>query len=977
MTCDRDRTPCDRAGTSMLPVGVALLVIYALPALAQTKPAVRLDLSRGWVFKADTGGRISASEWQKADFDDRDWRPIRVDVGYIPQGVRYEPYTFYRLRFRVPEDWRGRISALCLGPIDDTDETYLNGRCIGKTGFEGGANEIWPSHQPRVYPVQPGWLRPGRENVLAVKVVNWDNTNTARGGGFFRGPVRLEAARSTISDVQSIAERPWGVEIKLWNGAVVRLQAYSDRVIRVRMAPHGRFRHLLAHDLILARPEPERADFTFAKSADAAVLRTHSMQLWIELRPFRLGFRDRGGRLLTEQASGAWWGGGWLGDSFTCREDEHFLGLGEHGPHVDRRGTQERMWVRHTFEANDIAVPFLISSAGYGLFFCNSFDGYVDAASTSSDLVQFRSEGGEVDYFVIVGNPKEAIGLYTWLTGRAPLPPRWAFGYWQSPATEGTQDWAIETVTRLRKSGFPLDALHMDGWNWGSSGLSFTPRRFRDGNAGAREMLRWLDERGVKLSVWETPFLWPGYPPLDEALKNGYLAADRRGRPYRTTAWIGTNLGIIDFLNPRACEWWQDLHAPIIAMGVDCVMCDGGDGNEIPPDTVFGAEYSGREVHNLFPQLFSRCITEAQEKRKPDERVIIWTRTGFAGSQRYPLTWGGDEESSFEGLRILVRAGMNAGICGFPYWAQDSGGFTRNRTAEYYARSCEWGFLSPIAMILGVRENADPAFIGNEPWSFGPRVEEIVRKYARLRYRLLPYIYSCAVEAWETGAPMMRALPLEFPDDPRTYACDYQYMFGSAIMVAPIYEKSSAEDLSATRKVYLPRGLWYDFWTDRAYRGPAEIEYTAAFDVLPIFVRAGAIIPFGPDLDYIDGPPAAPLTVHVYPGASGEFELREDDGLSLAYRRGESARTRIRCQGTKRDVALRMEAPRGFYKGIPAGRPVSFRFHALPGEASVRVNSASRGFEVRRENGDLLVGPVQVRGRTEVSVSTGVPSSRR
>jgi alpha-D-xyloside xylohydrolase len=602
------------------------------------------------------------------------------------------------------------------------------------------------------------------------------------------------------------------------------------------------------------------------------------------------------------------------------------------------------------------------------LLFCNSYLGHMDVAAADPGLVQFRAAGGEVDYFVFAGRSgKDLIGAYTALTGRSPMPPRWAFGYWQSRAGWGAQDWALELAGRLRRDGFPLDVIHMDGWSEGD--LRFAPQRFSDPEGFVKR----LAAMGVKVCIWETPFVHPAWRMFRQGLDRGYFALKPDGGYYPISTWVGEGLGLLDFLNPETCRWWQDAHKPVLGMGIGAVKTDGGDTAEVPADAVFHGGYVGQEVHNLYPLLFNRCVYEGQQRLRPGLRVINWTRTGYAGIQRYPCTWGGDEPSNFDGGRTLVRAGINAGLCGIAFWSHDLGGFADGRTREYYVRSCQWGFLSPLSRIHGIAEmSAEPGITGNEPWVYGPETEAIVREYVKLRYRLLPYLYSCAHEAAATGVPIMRALPLEFPDDARAYAEDYEYMLGPALLVAPIVEPSGRADLRASRKVYLPEGQWYDYWTDKRLRGPATVTVVAPLDTLPVFVRAGAVIPYGPDIAYIAGPPAAALTVDAYAGADGAFGLVEDDGVTLRYREGQVARTALGLRearaGARRTVTVSLAAPAGRYDGMPPARPVTVRVHGLEGTVSAAVNGKPAACR-RDEAGRVVVGPLGVQGPAKVAVT--------
>jgi len=936
---------------------LALCLQIASPAAPEA--VERLSLSAGWVFATDPENRGLAEGRHSPQFDDSSWRPIRIDATYESQGVSYDGYSWYRLRFDVPEEWTAAPVMLDLGPIDDADETYLNGHLVGRTGPMGDPAVTFWTH-PRLYVLEPAALRQGAENVLAIRV--WDQRG---GGGVYQGPVSLSRTHSLAGDVVHVAREPWGLQVAISGGTTVRLQVYPEGILRVRMAPDGVFGDWLAEDVVLADPEPKMARFGVRDYGDHLRLNTGRVRVRVDLRPFRLSFRDARGRLLTRQSLGAWRAAGWVGEGLTCRRDEHFLGLGQPGPHIDRRGHIARMWVIHSYQAEDIPVPFYLSSAGYGLLLCNSFDSYLGLTATRPGAVDLRVAGGEMDYFIIPGpEPKDIISSYTLLTGRSPLPPRWAFGYWQSRAGHGLEGWVKGTVERLRENGFPLDVLHMDGWSDGD--LWFSGPRF----SNPEGLMRWLDNRGVKLCIWETPFVPQRWQMHAKGLRSGYFARRDDGEHYPVNAWVGKELGLIDFLNPVACRWWQEGHRRAMDVGVAAVKTDGGDTKEVPADAVFHHGRTGHEVHNLYPLLFNRCVYEGQQRMRPGKRVINWTRTGFAGIQRYPCTWGGDEPSTFAGGRTLVRAGINAGACGIAFWSHDLGGFAYGRTKEYYVRSCQWGFLSPLARVHGMGQNADKQIVGNEPWVFGPQAEKIVRKYARLRYRLLPYLYSYAHEASRTGIPMMRALPLEFPDDPHCYRRDYQYMLGRQLMIAPIVNPSDSADLAASRGVYLPEGVWQDYWSARRWTGPCEITYAAAFDTLPVFVRAGSVIPYGPDVEHIGGPPSPELIVDAYVGGGDEFELVEDDGVSLDYRDGRLARTRIshRSDAEGNWSVIQVGAPKGHYDGMPGQRVLTFRIHGLRGRPGAWVNGKAVACHMSEATGALVIGPLRALGAVRLQV---------
>jgi alpha-glucosidase (family GH31 glycosyl hydrolase) len=367
------------------------------------------------------------------------------------------------------------------------------------------------------------------------------------------------------------------------------------------------------------------------------------------------------------------------------------------------------------------------------------------------------------------------------------------------------------------------------------------------------------------------------------------------------------------------------LHEPLIRQGVDVFKTDGGDGAQVPSDAVFAAG-TGERIHNLYPLYFARTISDVQLAVEPDRRSCVWIRTGTSGIQRWPCAWGGDQIADFSGGRKLIKGGQSVGLSGVSFWSHDLGGFSYNRTAEYVVRSYQWGLLSPLSRAHGGL---------NEPWAWGERAERIIARFLDLRYRLMPYIYSLAWQSHRTGLPMMRAMVLAFPEDPRARGRDYQYAFGPSLLVAPIYEASTREDLSSSRSVYLPEGLWYALADDTPHAGGRERVVDVPLEELPVFVRAGALIPQLPSApQHLDGATfGRELELHAWAGGRGRFTLTEDDGQSLGYTRGEYATTELACEQAGEVFTVTIGERSGSFEGIEATRPRSWRVvvHGLEG----------------------------------------------
>jgi alpha-D-xyloside xylohydrolase len=579
---------------------------------------------------------------------------------------------------------------------------------------------------------------------------------------------------------------------------------------------------------------------------------------------------------------------------------EAFYGFGEKFTPLDKWGQEIISWAvdsgNVTSHRSYKNIPFFLSSAGYGLLVHSSYPMVFRMGSESSVTYSFHVDDGRLDYFVIRGPAfKHILGRYAELTGHAPMPPKWSFGFWISRCMYRSQDEVEDVVREMRRRDFPCDALNIDPWWMGEapwSTLEWDTRYFPSPEA----MIARLRQQGVRVCLWITPYIPADSRLHAEGLARGYFVrrADGTISP-ALEAFGGGKLAAIDFTEPEQTAWFLEQLERLLSMGVAVFKTDFGE--QAPLDAIYADGRSGLEMHNLYPLLYNRAVFGLTERKFG--RGLTWGRSGYAGSQRYPVQWGGDSYASFDQMAGQLRGLLGYGLSGVPFCSHDVGGF------DYDPRAFDGAQLSTGDHIFNTAAleayPRDPALYtrwmqfgvfsshvrahgkgGREPWAYGPEAEETARRYLKLRYRLLPYIYSEAVRAARAGLPLVRPLVLDFQDDPNTFRIDTQYLFGESLLVAPAF------DVTGRRSVYLPAGQWVDYWSKAVQTGGRWIEVNAPLDVLPLWVRAGAILPMGPEMRFVDEKPLDPLTLELYhPQSAGAFEIHDEDrpGITVRYER--------------------------------------------------------------------------------------------
>jgi alpha-glucosidase/alpha-D-xyloside xylohydrolase len=595
--------------------------------------------------------------------------------------------------------------------------------------------------------------------------------------------------------------------------------------------------------------------------------------------------------------------------TFDSPADEHYYGLGQQQQGVlDLRDHRIRCW--HDYSAiggEDVCVPFLVSSRGYGLIWDNPSKTTVDLGFNQQNV--WSSEVGErVSFFIIAGDTTDEIYHgYRQLTGVTHLLPKAAYGYIQSKAIYPTQAQIPDLAKGYRDRKLPLDVVVVDFLNMTRQGeMDLDPTRWPDPAAMNRE----LHAEGVKslLSVW--PHFARGTRYYDMLRQKGWLIHTADGTPDEGgfKSVIGPN---IDTTNPDAAKWWWEAIRDryVKPYGFDYIWLDETE-PDIDPAKDFFSIGSGTRYYNIYPLFHTSSVYEGFRRDFGDSRrVMILARAAYLGAQRNgTVFWSSDITSTWDMLKRSIPAGLNFAASGMPYWDTDIAGFfspaipstyhaehkplvdpsdARDNVDGYedypelFVRWFEWGAFQPVMRAHGERKH-------NEVWSYGKQAEPILEKYLRLRYELMPYTYSLAYATYQNGAPYMRALFMDFPGDVNAINIPDEYMFGPALLVAPVTEQGAT-----SRKVYLPAGSdWYNYWTNERMKGGQTIEAAAPIDTLPLFVRAGSILPLGSAIESTDQPQAIE-SVRVYAGADGSFNLFSDDGKTYQYEEGAGSITKL------------------------------------------------------------------------------------
>lgn len=728
-------------------------------------------------------------------------------------------------------------------------------------------------------------------------------------------------AQAAPNPVQQASLTKTGVSLKLREGTL-KVDIWDENVVRVRYlkgdAP------LADKPSFAVTAKPGAAKWTHTKTADAEVLRTPKLSVSVNRKTGAVSFLDAAGNLYVREDAddarelkpkGAAFE---ASQKFALAAGEAIYGLGQHPSGLmDNRGATVHLQQLNT----DVAVPVFVSSKGYGVFWDNASitDVRIPAEITGKPM-QISSEFARgIDYYFFGGPELDTvIGGYRKLSGQAPMMARWTWGFWQSKERYETQKELLGVADEFRKRSIPLDAVIQDWqyWEagqWGSH--RFDPARFDNPKA----MVDALHAKNVHsiISVWPRLDLKTENLAELEKINAIYPKVYKNVYPEGFGKWY-------DPFNPKGRQlYWSQINKNIGVLGFDGYWLDaseaelGGNWGEMRELTTGAGP--GAEVLNAYPLLHTTAVHEGQRRDAPEKRAYILTRSAFAGQQRNAtVVWSGDIHGRWDVLRRQIPQGLNFVATGIPYWNTDIGGFFGGDPAtpeyrELFTRWYQYGAFTPMFRVHGTGK-------AKEVWRFDDATQNILVKYNHLRYRLLPYIYSVSWMVTDQNYTMMRPLAMDFRQDKDALNIPDQYMFGPGIMVAPVVAQGADQ-----RSVYLPgKGDWYDFHTGKRMNGGMRIAAEAKIDTLPLYVRAGTILPMGPVVQYAQEQTGKPLEIRIYRGANGTFALYDDAGDGYGYEKGQHAVIRFDWNDSTKKLSIGPVA--GKYPNMPASRTFNLVF---------------------------------------------------
>ncbi|ABF39901.1 Alpha-glucosidase [Candidatus Koribacter versatilis Ellin345] len=704
-----------------------------------------------------------------------------------------------------------------------------------------------------------------------------------------------------------------GVVFELKSGARLKFQICNEAIVHLIYSPVSTF---ASHpDYVVIKKEWPRAAFTFDKTSDGYRLTTSKLQIQITASTGAINYSDASGKTLATDGKRLMYPQTVNGENTYRGEtvinmygsQEGLYGLGQHQAGVfNFRGES----VELSQENTNITIPLFVSTNGYGIFWNNTSrsrfnNRFVHVLYLSSEVAD------TIDYYFLYGPDLDKIvASYRELTGQAPMFGRWAYGFWQCKNRYKSEKEILAVAHKYREVKLPVDDIVQDWFWWNRKGEHV----FNDNYPDPKGMVDDLHKNNFHLMISVWPFFEPGSKEYEEMDKKGWFI-DRT--KFASPPYHAGQMAVYDATNPEARKYyWNLMDKALFSVGVDAWWLDTTE-----PETENQEENimlghkvsigSGDRYANIFPLMTTTAVYEGQRSASDKKRVFILSRSVFAGAQRNAVTaWSGDILENWLAFQRQIPAGLNYSLSGMPYWTTDIGGFISGgnlndpQYRELYTRWFQYGAFCPIFRTHGTR-NPDE----NELWSYGPETEKVLVQFDRLRYRMMPYIYSLAWMVTDQSYTPMRPLVMDFRDDVKAQNVGDQFLYGPAFLVNPVTEQGATE-----RHLYLPGTTWYDFWTGEELQGGHWINAPAPIDRMPLYVRAGSIVPLGPDEQYAGEKPVDPIELRVYRGADGHFTLYEDENDNYNYEKGMHAE--IPISWNEREHKLKIGDRRGSFPGM-------------------------------------------------------------
>ena len=718
-----------------------------------------------------------------------------------------------------------------------------------------------------------------------------------------------------LNPVVSFEKKGNALEVRQKDG-LLRIEVDAPEVLHVTYAPLDATAPERTWDHVIVK-RGWGAEFGVSSDEKTVTLTTAKLKVQIERETGAIHYASADGKALTTDSYRSLHPSEVNGEKTFHAEvyfgiygsHEGLYGLGQHQAGVwNYRGETVQLEQENT----EIAIPLLVSTNGYGIFWNNPSRSEVNNRFVHS-LYLTAEVADQVDYYFLYGpEADDIIGHYRELTGEVPLFGRWAYGFWQCKNKYQSQKEVEGVAAKYRELQIPVDNIVQDWFWWVTMGEMKWNPNYPD----PQGMIDTLHKEHFHLMVSVWPYFRPGSAVYDQFEKNGWFVAKTVAPSFHP---VGQAL--YDATNDAARkQYWDNINAALFSKGVDAWWLDTDEPEtEAKRDNLLVSHQlaigSGARYANVYPLFHAGGVSEGQQAASDKKRVFILSRSAYAGSQRYGVTaWSGDVLSDWLTFRRQIPAGLNYAISGMPYWTTDIGGFISGgnlndpKFRELFVRWFQFGAFSPVFRVHGTRWPDE-----NELWSYGPEAEKILVDYDTLRYRLLPYIYSEAWQVTSNHGTLMRPLVMDWREDVEAQNTGDEYLFGPAILVSPVTTEGAT-----TRTVYLPKASWYDFWTGEKVEGAKRIEADAPLSKLPLFVRAGSIVPMGPAMEWSTEKPADPLEVRVYPGADGDFTLYEDENDGYDYTKGAHATIALHWDDAAR--TLTVGAREGSFPGMMTKR---------------------------------------------------------
>jgi alpha-glucosidase len=733
------------------------------------------------------------------------------------------------------------------------------------------------------------------------------HTPLTSSGGNTKTAVR-EVLRSTVTSESALIETTHGLlRVTAWPGDTFRLQLARDASVRAL----GSF----AVDNQSTAPVQMKVD----QSDTLILLRTEQAMLRIDKTPLRVRLLDASGEVIVDDVARASFGQAELGLEFSLSEGEHIYGLGDKLLGFDRRGSKFELWNTDAFgfkqDTDPLykSIPFLLflrQGRAHGLFIDHPGRASLDAGKARPDVLSFTAPAADsLDVYLFAGrDPKRVLEAYTALTGRTPLPPRWALGHHHSRYGFSSEQEVRGVVSRMQASKIPLDAIWLDiDYQDGNAPFTVNRKTF----PGFAKMIADFQAAGVQTiaitdlhikSYQRQPS--PGYAPYDSGAAGDHFIRDQKGF-FEGPVWPGASV-FPEFTRESTRTWWGELYREFVEQGVAGFWNDMNEPAVFVPSKTFpetlehrlddGTTRSHALLHNAYGMLNARATYEGVKRLRPALRPFILTRAAYAGAQKYAASWTGDNTADRAHLALTIPQLLNLGVSGYPFNGADVGGFIGCPSPALFAEWMELGALQPF-----FRNHSKQDACRREPWVFGTAIEARARRAVERRYRLLPYLYTLFEEASRSGLPVMRPVWLEYPRDSSGYGSDTVYLLGRDLLVAPQLQEGVS-----TYRVTLPDDAWYDRQTLASVKGGPLALPVSADESVRLFVRAGAILPEAAVTQNLKRPPTSALSLEVWPGEDCRGSLYHDDGESFAYQQGAFRRVSYECERT--DAALVVSA---------------------------------------------------------------------